>query len=95
MGEAIRVAAVSGHRCERERSGIHSTSAAEASRLEPRLLRWRFRLPSIARGMNSPFRIKICGITSPADVRIAATAGADAVGLNFYTGSPRLCGAET
>jgi phosphoribosylanthranilate isomerase len=35
------------------------------------------------------FRVKICGVTSPADARIVAAAGADAVGLNFVAGSPR------
>ncbi|MDE3066066.1 MAG: phosphoribosylanthranilate isomerase [Verrucomicrobiota bacterium] len=34
-------------------------------------------------------RVKICGITSPADARMAAAAGADALGLNFYEKSPR------
>ena len=34
-------------------------------------------------------RIKICGVTTPADARFAAEAGADAVGLNFYPQSPR------
>lgn len=34
-------------------------------------------------------RIKICGVTTPADARYAADAGADAVGLNFYPPSPR------
>jgi phosphoribosylanthranilate isomerase len=34
-------------------------------------------------------RIKICGVTTPADARRAADAGADAVGLNFYPPSPR------
>lgn len=33
--------------------------------------------------------VKICGITSPADARSAAEAGADAVGLNFVSTSPR------
>ena len=35
------------------------------------------------------FRIKICGITSSDDAQLAATAGADAIGLNFYPPSPR------
>src|SRR5947209_9767616 len=34
-------------------------------------------------------RIKICGVTTEADARLAARLGADAVGLNFYSRSPR------
>lgn len=34
-------------------------------------------------------RIKICGITRPGDAELAATAGADAIGLVFYPPSPR------
>ncbi len=34
-------------------------------------------------------RIKICGITTPADAQAAAHFGADAIGLNFYPRSPR------
>src|SRR5438094_435793 len=34
-------------------------------------------------------RIKICGLTTPDDIRAAANAGADAIGLNFYPHSPR------
>jgi phosphoribosylanthranilate isomerase len=34
-------------------------------------------------------RIKICGVTTPADAAFAVEAGADAVGLNFYPPSPR------
>ncbi len=36
-----------------------------------------------------PVRIKICGITQPADAERAAMLGADAIGLNFYAKSPR------
>jgi phosphoribosylanthranilate isomerase len=35
------------------------------------------------------FRVKICGITNVQDATMVGRAGADAVGLNFYTGSPR------
>src|SRR2546428_312256 len=34
-------------------------------------------------------RVKICGLTSPADVRAAVDAGADALGFNFPPPSPR------
>jgi phosphoribosylanthranilate isomerase len=34
-------------------------------------------------------RIKICGVTTPDDARLAADRGADAIGLNFYPKSPR------
>jgi phosphoribosylanthranilate isomerase len=35
------------------------------------------------------FHVKICGVTSADDARMVAAAGADAIGLNFVTGSPR------
>jgi phosphoribosylanthranilate isomerase len=39
--------------------------------------------------MSYHLRIKICGVTRPADAHEAGRLGADAVGLNFYEGSPR------
>lgn len=39
-------------------------------------------------------RVKICGVTTPADAAFAADHGADAVGLNFYPKSPRFLSDE-
>jgi phosphoribosylanthranilate isomerase len=38
------------------------------------------------------FRIKICGITNVEDALMAAEAGAEAIGLNFFSGSKRFVG---
>jgi len=38
---------------------------------------------------TAPVRVKICGVTSVADARAAVAAGADMIGLNFYSGSKR------
>jgi phosphoribosylanthranilate isomerase len=40
--------------------------------------------------MSSLFRIKICGVTRPADALAVDQAGGDAVGLNFCRHSPRF-----
>jgi phosphoribosylanthranilate isomerase len=40
-------------------------------------------------------RIKVCGVTTPADAAAAAELGADAVGLNFHPPSPRCIAEET
>ena len=45
---------------------------------------------SVASGSAAaPVRVKICGVTSVADARAAVAAGADMIGLNFYSGSKR------
>jgi phosphoribosylanthranilate isomerase len=37
-----------------------------------------------------PPRVKICGVTRVEDARLAVELGADFLGLNFYSGSPRF-----
>ena len=44
--------------------------------------------------MTQRTRIKICGITRPEDLHAAVAAGADAIGLVFYSKSPRHVTAE-
>jgi len=44
--------------------------------------------------MTARTRIKICGLKEPAHAKVAAEAGADAIGLVFYPPSPRYVAAE-
>ena len=39
-------------------------------------------------------KVKICGVTTPADARLAVDLGADFIGLNFYRPSPRWIDAD-
>ncbi len=43
----------------------------------------------IVTGMNHPFKIKICGVTTPNDAQMVAATSADAIGLNFYAAGKR------
>jgi phosphoribosylanthranilate isomerase len=40
-------------------------------------------------------RVKVCGVTRPADAAAAAAAGASAIGLVFWPDSPRVVSVET
>ncbi|MDA8180516.1 MAG: phosphoribosylanthranilate isomerase [Deltaproteobacteria bacterium] len=41
------------------------------------------------------FRIKICGVTRPEDAAHAVACGAEAIGINFFPGSPRFVTQDT
>jgi phosphoribosylanthranilate isomerase len=43
-------------------------------------------------GGDRVFHVKICGVTTAEDAAMVAAAGADAIGLNFVSGSPRQLG---
>ena len=43
----------------------------------------------VGQAARTRVRVKVCGITTPADASLAADAGVDAIGLNFYPRSPR------
>ncbi len=49
-------------------------------------------MTSPSRAQMARTRVKVCGITTVADARLAEEAGADAVGLIFVPGSPRYMG---
>jgi phosphoribosylanthranilate isomerase len=42
----------------------------------------------------APVRIKICGVTDPANARTVVELGVDYLGLNFYRASPRFVSVE-
>jgi len=52
-------------------------------------------MPPESKPENNPMIIKICGLKSLPDMVVAAQAGADMIGLNFYPPSPRFCTDET
>jgi phosphoribosylanthranilate isomerase len=54
----------------------------------------RTRASSAASSPGSGVRVKICGVTSAADARLAIGAGADMIGLNFFAGSKRAVDVE-
>lgn len=41
---------------------------------------------------RAPVHVKICGVNNLSDALMCVEAGADAIGLNFWPGTPRYCG---
>ncbi len=48
----------------------------------------------LAAGLVPAPKVKICGITDPADAELSVELGAWAIGMIFYEGSPRSCSME-
>jgi len=44
--------------------------------------------------VSAAVKVKVCGVTDPANALAVAEMGADYLGLNFYPGSPRFVGLE-
>lgn len=48
----------------------------------------------VAANGTAPVRVKVCGLTDPANARAVAGLGVDEIGLNFWPGSPRCVTVE-
>jgi phosphoribosylanthranilate isomerase len=46
--------------------------------------------PFFAAGATDPVKVKICGVTNSHDAQLAFEAGADAIGINVFSGSKRF-----